>query len=84
MKKILITLLAATAFLQANAGHSLAQAALLDEFSLQTPELPVYEAVGLVDKTDGDVGDNFGGPGVHELAIQLVGLRDFAGKLTDK
>ena len=50
------------------AGHSLADAAFLDEVLFHPADLPVEQVVGLVDQADGDVGHDLGGAGLAELA----------------
>jgi hypothetical protein len=69
--------------LQADAGHALAEAALLDKVFLQAKELLVNQVVGLVDKADGDVGDHVRRAGFDKLAIVLEGQRRFSAQFSD-
>lgn len=59
---------------QPRLGHLLADAAFLDEVLFQSAALLIQQVVGLVDKADGDVGQDIGWTGVHELAVSLVAL----------
>ena len=59
---------------EADAGHAFAEAALFDEILFEVGELVVNEIFGLVDKANGDVGEYFGGPCLHEFAVELEGL----------
>jgi hypothetical protein len=66
------------AILETNASHSLAQAALLQELLLQATELSIEEIVGLVDKAQGDVCNDFRRTSLAELTVVLKSLRGFA------
>ena len=68
---------------ESGAGHALAEAALLEEGLFQMAELLVEEVVGLVDQTDGDVGDGLRWTGFDELAVKFVALGLFAAKTAD-
>jgi hypothetical protein len=63
----------AVAIVEADFGHALAEASLLDEVFLEAAEVLVEEVIGLVEEANGDVGDYFGGTGVHEGTVGLVG-----------
>src|SRR5262245_42911849 len=73
-----------TAVLQACFGHALTDAAFFDEVSFEPADLFVEEIVGLVDDTNGDVGDNLGRAGLHEVAIRLEGHAGGRTELTDE
>jgi hypothetical protein len=49
--------------LEPHTGHALPQTAFLDEILFQSANLLIEQIVGLVDQTEGDVGDDFGGAG---------------------
>ena len=66
---------------QAEAGHTFAEPASLQEISLQTAQLLVDEIVGLVNETDCDVGDDFGSAGFNEFAVLFVRLRGSPAEL---
>jgi hypothetical protein len=75
---------AGAAILEAEAGHTLAQAALFEKVVLQAEELLVHQIVGLVDETDRDVGDDCRGTGFYEFAVVLEGLGGLATELANK
>lgn len=54
---------------EADAGHALAQATLLEEIGFEAAELFVDEIVGLVNQADRDVRDDFGRAGIDEMAV---------------
>lgn len=68
---------------ETGAGHALAQAAFFEKIRLQTVELPVNEIVGLVDETEGDVGDGLRRARLDKLTIKLIGLRNLAAEPAD-
>ena len=68
---------------QAGARHVFAQAALLKEVSFQAQALTVEQVIDLVDKADGNVGDDFGWAGVHEFPVKLEALGLPAAELTN-
>jgi hypothetical protein len=69
--------------LQADAGHALAEAALLDEVFLQAKELLVDQVVGLVDEANRDVGDYGWRAGLDKLAVVLEGQRRLSAQFAD-
>src|SRR5882672_5339409 len=69
---------------QSRLGHSFADSAFLDKVLLKPTDLPVQQVVGLVNQTNGDIGDDLGWAGLAEFAIGLVGhtgsLAEFANE----
>jgi hypothetical protein len=59
---------------EAEAGHAFAQAALLEEIFLEVKQLLVDEVIGLMDKAEGDVGNDVRRSGFNELAVEVVVL----------
>ena len=71
------------AVVESGFGHLLADAAFFDEVLFQPAALLVEQVVGLMDEADGDVGEDIGRAGVHELAIGLVTLVRSAPEFAD-
>lgn len=69
--------------LEADAGHALAEAALLYEFCFEAGELLVDEVVRLVDETERDICDGLGGPSFDKFPEILVAKRRLFSKLAD-
>ena len=64
--------------------HPLPQASLFKKILLQSAELLIQEVVGLVNETDGDVGQHLGRAGFHELTVKLKVLRGLAAQASDE
>ena len=67
--------------LQAGARQALAEAALLDEFSVEAEQLLGEQVVGLVDEADRDVGDGLRRASLDEFPKVFVAQRGFATEL---
>lgn len=59
---------------EAGAGHAFAEAAGLEEFLFELPELLIEQIVRLMDQADEDVRHGFAGAGFNKRPIGLVGL----------
>ena len=70
--------------LQSDAGHALAQSALVHKILLQPDKLLVDQIIGLMNETERDVGHYFGRAGLDELAKVLVTQRSLAAQVADE